>query len=312
MKNHLIWFFAILALAALLAIGCTVLGIADGILILALPFTLAGKGLRALSLSGSTGNMAAIVLYGVLCLLPLLLKLRGKRTWKDLLLPVCSALLFYVLYGMINPACRPLILRNDAGTASMAGAVYSVLLCWGILSLTEACSEAGTEKIYGTLRIFLLLCVAECVVGILIGLGSCLESIRSVKAANTMPGLSLAPTYLFMVLSFAMTVLEYGLDILLLALAGKLLLQLQADAYSEHSFRASRVLSVWCRRSLILLSLSGAALNAAQIVFAGSLHYADVVVHFPVVGLALSFGLLALTRLLLQGKELKDDNDLFI
>ena len=49
-----------------------------------------------------------------------------------------------------------------------------------------------------------------------------------------------------------------------------------------------------------------------QIVLAERLTYIDISVRIPVLSMAICFGMTALTKLLVRGKELKDDNDLFI
>ena len=312
MKNTYVKVFAVLALVVLLLIGATVLGVADGMMILTLPFTLLGKGLRALSLSGSAGNITAIVIYVIAALCPLLLKVRKKWTKKDILIPVCSAVMFYVLYYMINPGSRPMILQNEIGSLAMAGAVYSVLLCWLILNLMESFHEAGTDNIYDALRIFLILCMVEFAIGIVVGFDNSLSTIQQIKAANTAPGLNLMPTYIFVLIAFGVTALEYGLDIWLLHLAGTMLQELRAEAYSDGSYNASKALSMWCSRSLIILTISTTVLNIAQLLFAWILHNVDIRFHLPTVSIGLAFVLLAITRLLYQGKVLKEDNDLFI
>ncbi len=312
MKNNAVKIFAVLAIAVLLVIGAAVLGIGDGVAVLALPFTLLGKGLRLLSLSGTAGNVGAILLYILLCLSPLLLMIGKKRKKKDILLLICSGVLFHVLYYAVNPAYRPVILQNAAGDLAMAGAVYSVLLCWLILTLMGTFQKAGTDNIYDALRIFLLLCAAEFGVGIIVSIGGCVTRIQSIAAANTMPGLNLFPTYGFTALSYAVTVIEYAIDIWLLCLAGKLLTQLRQDAYSESTCNVAQKLSNCCRTVLITLTLSTTGLNLLQLFCASALYNVDIAFHLPTVSIGIAFVLLALTRLLYQGKELKEDNDLFI
>lgn len=73
-----------------------------------LPFALLGKGLRALSLSGSGGNAAAIVLYVLICLIPALVALvaffRDKKfTVAKLILVLLSGYSFAMMYFFINP-----------------------------------------------------------------------------------------------------------------------------------------------------------------------------------------------------------------
>ena len=194
----------------------------------------------------------------------------------------------------------------------MAGAVCSVLLCWLILNLMESFQNAGTENIYDALRFFLVLCIVEFAVGIAASFADSLSTIQQIKAANTAPGLNLTPTFIFVFSAAIVTALEYGLDIWLVHLAGSMLKELRAEAYSEESYNASKVLSMWSSRSLVILTISTTALNVAQLLFARMLHNVDMGFHLPTVSIGLAFVLLAITRLLHQGKVLKEDNDLFI
>ena len=311
MKNNSLRVFAIVTVAVLL----TVAAIASGITtlnVLALPFTLLGKGLRALSLSGVAGNIAAIIIYAAVCLCPLLLKIRRKWTKKDILIPICSGLMFYTVYLMINPTLRPMLLQNDVGDIGLAFAVYSVLICWVILSLADSFKESNNGNVYSVLHIFFLLLMATFAVAIATGLSDCISSVREISENNTAEELNLIPTYIFTVISCGVTVLEYCLDIWLIRLSDKLLGQIRADAYSEGCLNASRSLSLWCRRGLVIVAISSTALNVAQILFAGFLYNADVNVDVPLFSIALFFALMALTRLLQQGKTIKEDIDLFV
>ena len=312
MKRTSLFIFTALFLMLLAAIACISFGITDGILILALPFTLVGKGLRVLSLSSSVGNVVAIVLYTAICLLPLFLKFRQKWSKRDILLPLCSAVLFYVMYCMINPACRPTMIQNSTGDLVMAGTVYSILLSWLILGFLETLPTAGTDRIYSALRTFLGFCIAEFAVAIVASVSGCISSVHAIHAANTAPELNLWPTYLFTVVICAVAIMEYALDIYLLLLARKLLRQLEAEPYGELCCNSARQLSDWCKKQLILLTLSTATLNLLQLLFAGRLYNLSFQFHLPLFSLALAFALLALTHLLHQGKLLKEDNDLFI
>jgi len=312
MKLATLRFLIAAALIILLIIICSILGITDGIMLLALPFTLIGKGLRALSLSGSVGNITAIGLYVLLCLLPLLLKCKGKWSKKDILLPLCSALLFFVLYYMINPAHRPVLLQNSAGDLALAGTVCSVLLSWLILQFLDSFNAEDITSVYSALRVFLMLCMVDFTVAVIACVPGCISSVRAIQSANTMPGLNLAPTYSFTVLGYCVTAAEYILDIFLLHLARKLLNHLQADPYTDACCSAAYRLSDWCKKYLVMLIFASTALNVLQLLFASCLHNLSVSFRLPVLSIALTFALLALTHLLYRGKALKEDNDLFI
>ena len=300
------------AIPVLFLLFCAVFAVSGGLTALALPFTLLGKGLRLLSLSGTVGNIAAIILYLAVALLPLLFKLRKSWNTEDVLLVVCSALLLYVVYYMINPALRPMILQNSVGDLILSGVVYSTLLSWAVIKLLQRCDSMENTDIFRALQIFLAICAAEFGLAIAAEFAACRADIAAIRAANTMPGLDLTPTFTFVYLDFSVTALEYGLVIRMLLLAIKLLRELSTDAYSSACAETAEILSHWCRRSLILVTAACTALQIAQLLFTPSLH--DIAVNFrlPAVSMAIAFALLALTRLLRQGRSIKEDNDLFI
>lgn len=303
---------AVLGGLALLLIGFAVFGAADGLSLLALPFTLLGKGLRTLSLTGKVGNIAAIALYAAVALLPLAPLLRGGKKREDILLVLCSALLFYVIYFMVNPALRPIVLQNEVGDVILSGVVYSALVSWAVVKLMHHCGGMGTEQVYRALRIFLGICAAELLLGIAVKFSGCLADMEAIRAANTMPGLDLMPTFVFVVLSFVVTALEYGMSISVLLPAMKLLRRLETDPYGDDCGEVACKVAGRCKCSLVVVTLSGLALQIAQVFSASLLYNLAVSFRFPVVNMAIAFALLALTRLLSQGKQLKDDNDLFI
>lgn len=292
--------------------GFLLLAGGEALTALSLPFTLVGDGLRSLSLSGGVGNVAAIGLYVLLCLSPLALLRKKKREKWDLWLLVCSGLMFEVLYFMVNPGMRPAGMRNEVGDLIYASSVYSVLLVWAAGRLMKTVDSDGVN-IYEALGIFLTICAVELVIaGIFGGALELVESMKALKASNTMPGVNLTPTYVFRILRFGANALEFGLDAVILWLTVKLLREVEADAYSEGCALAAKRLQEKCRSALTIILGTTAALNVGQVVFAGALYDIDSTLTFPVFSMALVFGTLALTRLLVQGKELKDDNDLFI
>lgn len=277
---------------------------------LALPFTLAADGLRALSLSGGAGNAAAIVLYAVLCLSPLLLVRRRK---EDALLFLCSGTMFYVMYVLINPGLMPGVIRNEVGELICAGTVYSILICWGVLRLLKAGDDLGVEGTYQALRMFLLICAVQlAMLGIIGGFNNLMQDIAEIRSGNTMPGQNLTLTYGFAALEYAAYALEYVLDAVVMWLAAELLKELEAAPYSEACAAAGDRLARGCRRSLCVITVSATVLNLGQLVCASWLHHISGSVRIPVFSLALVFATLALTQLLNQGKELKDENDMFV
>lgn len=305
-------FYVLLAVFLLLAIVSAVLGTGSSLDLIVLPFSLTAALLRTLSLSGTLGNIAAILLFVLLGLLPLLFKIKRKWRKEDLMLLLCSMTIWYALYYMINPALRPGTLGGDVGEFILAGTVYSVLILWAVIKLMDHCKKADTAAIYRALEIFLLICAAERACAVVTRFFGSFASIETVKAANTMPGLDLAPTYLFLFLGFAVAAIEYILNASAFYLGAKLVSQLRLDPYSSASAAASAKATALCRRALIIITATNLALNLSQVLFASHIHSLAAQFHFPVQSIAVVFALLVLSSLLAQGKELKEDNDLFI
>lgn len=278
-----------------------------------LPFVWIGKGLRTLSLVGTGGNITAIVLYVLLSMLPFLFCLKQKWTAENWLLPLTSAAIFYCLYYMINPALRPSALRGDVGTLILCGSVWSLLLAWTVIQLLRRYNSADISGIYRVLRILLTFCALWCIWIILsVSLYDFVAEIKTVRESNTMPGLNLIPTFIFLSLRFAIAALEYALDAFLMYQSIRLLRELEKDSYSEGSYAAAQHAATCSKRTLCIIVLSHAGFNLAQVLFAGTLHNLHVQLRLPIFSIALVFAMLVLPRLLYQGKQLKEDNDLFI
>lgn len=296
----------------LLLVGLGALGVTDSFSILALPFTLLSKFLRFLSISGKFGNIVAIILYLIVGLLPLLFL--KKRKWKieDILLPMCSLSILYTLYYLINPALKPMILAGDIGNEILSEAIYSILITWIVIKLIRQSTNTDTSQVYQALRVFLLLCSMLYFIAIIVSFGDFLAAVKSIQTANTMDELNLFPTYIFVFLNFGITAVECALDAFIIILATKLIQEIQKEPYSVACHLASNRISIWCRRALVIISLSNTILIIGQILFASFLHNINIQLHIPITSIVMVFALLALTTLLGQGKQLKEDNDLFI
>lgn len=308
MKRERIWFLVIIALALILAF---VPGADGNVLgLLALPFSALGGLLRAMSLSGVVGNIAAIVIYLAVCALPLVFWWRSRRKREDWLLVLLSGVTALVLYYMINPGLRGGLFQNEAGDILYAGAFWSTLVTWGVLKLMVSGERILKGNIYRALRIFLLLCAASCILGALgTNLAGLIEKIKYYAAMAYDPKL---PTYLFLVLDYAATAVENGLVALVLIKSVKLIRELESDPFGAGCVEAAEEVSRWCKNALVIVSLTSLALNLGQVLMSGLLLNVGMEVRIPVFSMAVAFGVMALSKLLTQGKELKDETDLFI
>ena len=279
---------------------------------LALPFVAAGWCLRNLSLSGGVGNVVSIILYGLICAVPLGFWWRSRRRTEDALLVLLSGVLAVVLYYMVNPNLRQSVMQNEVGDAVYAGAVWSTLMTWGVLKLLYTGAWDREKNVYRALRIFLLLCAASCLVDCF-GTGTArivhnLGLRQAVNGSLDYTGLDMA----FLVLIFLAAAVEKGLCAWVLYRGVGLLRELEEDPFGAGCVAAAERVSRSCRDCLTVMSLTALALNIAQILLAPLLRNIAVSVSIPVLGMAVCFALLTVTKLLVRGKELKDDNDLFV
>ncbi|MBR3825740.1 MAG: hypothetical protein IKJ39_11165 [Lachnospiraceae bacterium] len=287
------------------------------------PFATIGKGLRALSLSGSVGNIVAIILYGGISLLPLgLVLFHAKKKIlhaEDILLVALCPLLFAVLYEMINPGSIIMgpeelgMLSADVRNGMLGCIVYSLLVGYLVLCALRLffCAEKEKLQSYVSLMLGLLNMILVYMI-----FGACLQkflqTMESTKAANqgTEDGLTL--TYVILVLQMLTDALPYVLDMVIVFACQHMLQELQKDAYSEETMEAAGKLTRVCGMSLKVTILSIAAFNILQLLCAKHLRVINGFVNIPILSIVLVLTALLVAKLVTEGKKLKDDNDMFI
>lgn len=305
LKHHIIAKIMFLALLALTAVF--------GIRLIWLPFHWAGMGLRRLSLSGSAGNLLAVVLFILIGMLPLLPALKRKWLTENWLLILAVGVLYYVLYYFVNPGLRSQLMQGEVGNLILSGSFWSVLLSWALISFLRNTDHLDSPKIFHMLKLFLVICVVYLLwKGIALGLYELTASLRTLKEQNTLPGLNLLPTQAMLVITYLLSLLEYCLDAAVLVLGAKFLEELEKDPYSEMCCESVNRLVHWCHRSLIAILLAHTALNLGRLFFADWLLTVNVTISIPLLSIATILGIICLSRLLNAGRQLKEDNDLFI
>ena len=292
MKRDKLWILAAAGVALVLA---WMPNADSGILgALALPLTAVGWLLRSLSVSGGAGNALALVLFAVVSLLPLLLWKKLGWEKEDWLLAVLMPVVAFAVYLTVNPGMRPEVLQNDMDDILYAGVVWSVIVTWAVGKLLR---RVKTANLYQALRLFLLICGGCCIVS---GFGLGIARLRT-QMVDPM-----------ILLHFGAEAAEQTLLAIVFWQAAGLMTQIERDPYAESTVAAGARVSLWCRRTLKAAVVMDLCLNLVQIVLAEGLTNIDISVRIPVLSMAICFGMTALTKLLVRGKELKDDNDLFI
>ena len=311
MKNKFL-LAALGAEALLCVLFCALGGSADAVL--SFPLAPIGGWLRRLSLSGSLGNGLATAIYVILCLFPAALflfrRMKGKRYPEDLLLLAASAALFYSLYLLINPALGEARYSLMAKPA-LNGLVWVLIAAWLVLALLRLAFEdkRGAEKC-GKLILFALSAVyvfclfyqypAEAI-----------GEITVLNAANTYHS-ELKLSWFVIVLRTLAAAIPCALSLFALYLSRLLLDRATEDRYSEQTLTLSGRLARFCRAALTADVLLCAGVYLLQIVLAPKLRSISFDVKLPVSSVAVALAALLLSRLLGEGKQLKEDNDLFV
>ena len=144
------------------------------------------------------------------------------------------------------------------------------------------------------------------------GLQDLFTSLDSVRTANKGNAHLLGTTNVFLVLQYLASVIPYVMDLGVVHLLMNLLSVLREDRYSEEAVRIASVLSRFCGFSLIIVTLSGVALNLAQLLFLKNLFQINTDVQIPLFSVLFVLAALLLAQFIREAKQLQDDNDLFI
>ena len=205
MKRFRVFYGGLAGLAAACALGAWFAPVEAGWL--AFPWGSIGAGLRALSLSGSVGNVAACGLYALLCLLPAGIALRDIRHHWPLV--GFSAVLGPTLYFLINPgllAQRMGGLPQEVVVAMLGQLIWAAALACAVWLLLGALHRRSlnTSSLLHGMQIGLCLLDGAFVVSVFgVGVLDLRGQIAAVRQANTMLDNTafgtLNPTALFLV-----------------------------------------------------------------------------------------------------------------
>jgi len=277
--------------------------------------------LRSLSLSGELGNAWAIVLYFAVCLLPIvvffILRRKRKTQAEDGLLWALSAMLFAVMYTMINPGVLNKltdgVFVQSIGKVIMGSVVYSILCGYVTLRILRLFSRGGTDKLARYLSYMLRLANAYFVYLIF---GVCFEwlhgSLVVLQAENASNDHLLGARYVFLILQFTVTVLPYIFDILVVFAALHLLEEMRLNRYSVKTEAAAGRISRLCTLALVTTILVNIGFNVVQLAFVKKFMAINSSLQVPVYSITFVLIMLLFARYVTENKELKEENDMFV
>lgn len=279
---------------------------------IAFPFLLLGKLTGKLAAIGTLGNAFAVMLAATICLLPILHILKNlhkkERLAEHAALLIFSALAALVLPCLADPDRLTSLLSvytQDMLSPVQTGmclALWSAIICFAVLRLLRLLKSADKQQLmqYATrlltaLCAFFTACIAVSCVGTLI------EQITAAQAQ--------ADKVLAMLL-FAANSLAYILDIAVIFSMIEVL-----QAYSNETRQLilkAKKMSHICCISLAVITASNAAANTVHILLIKHISNFSVSLNIPLVSIGFTVAVLLCARLLIENKQLNDDNELFI
>jgi len=269
-----------------------------------------GQWLRALSLAGSGGNIAAWAVAITISALPLLGLLWRGRRWADVLLPLTGVILFAWLFYLVNPTLLDTFLPVTEGWGMVGiGAAGSLLVASAVLRLLKKLDGSGStllpEVLYTGAVIYVLF----------LGMGTVQQvasEIAAVKAANT----GNEDIAAFTANTLEMLTIWKSMPSLMMAVlvmwGGDLLKALEADPFAETTVALAEQIAKRCDWVVYLTLFVTVHCNLAQMFRFSRLASVDVTVYFPVMTLALAAVLRTLCRYFRRAKAVSDDNDTII
>ncbi|HHW92925.1 MAG TPA: hypothetical protein GX734_00275 [Clostridiaceae bacterium] len=280
--------------------------------ILAFPFEQIALGLKALSQAGNWGNGIAVSLWIGMSLIPAIFALsyREKKAWPErIALFALSCVLLLALYGLVNPYVFS-VFNAEAKSeylpvvkAALGVSVWSVAILYIVLRLIRLFRSSDKASLLRHLRVLLhVLCVifaASAVYPLATGLvdhvGSSLDFLDG--AVNVIR-LLIAAVPDALVVAVVIRVLD--------------LLEIAMTEEQVGIVKASERLSGMCCVALCLTTALTATINVLQVILMRSLSNVAIQADVPVINIVFLAFVLLLSRLLVENKELREDNSLFI
>lgn len=280
---------------------------------LAFPFEQIAGGLRFVSQFGNIGNGLAMALWVGVSIIPTMLALktgRSKETAKErIALFLLSAVMMLALYGIMNPSlfCPTLLGAQKefipVMKATLGVTVWSVIVLYIILRLLRMFTAGDTNKLMQYLKVLLfILCMFFTAVIFTTCISDLIAYLKDAQEALAV---------VLSVIRFLVLSVPYAFDVVITISAIALLdvaLSKEQIGIVESAARLSQI----CCIALGITTVTTAAFNVLQIILMRHLSKVAVNVDVPIVSIAFTLIILLVSRLLVENKQLRDDNDLFI
>lgn len=286
--------------------------------ILYFPFEGIGKSLRWMSLHSWLGNLAAIVLYMGISMIPLFCWIRKKKHYgEDILLWVMTAILFYSLYQFINPGRFYELLpeRFRDGTSeivilkTMAASVfYSVLTGYLMIKGVYAVSRKSDSEYQNYLyrAILMILFLMAFLFVIIVSYGMVFQLLQEIETYENNP-----VSQMMEVIKLGVQVVPFILSIGILLNGMEMMESIKLQKENLQILSAKKLAKI-SKQTVVISVLLNIIWNMMQIIFSKKLTDVHITWDIPLETLAVAFAALIFAEYFYRTKALKEENEQFI
>ena len=278
-----------------------------------IPMEQIAGGLKALSGTGAFGNGLALAILAGIALIPVIFALRyprGRETLAErITLAVMAPVVLIVLWNMIHPGnVRPEAAGADAFLqvvrAALSLIIWSVVILFVVLRLIRLFRAGKREQL---LRYFRILLAVSCM-AFTAELAVTLMNAALAPAADVSPSTQDIIAGIF---RLAAGVVPPVFDIVILIRVMDLIRIAETEEQEGLAETAKKVSGVSCIALAVSTGLC-ALQHVVQLLLMPGLTDLNVTVDIPVVSIVFVAVILLFTRLLVENRQLREDNSLFI
>ena len=278
-----------------------------------IPMEQIAGGLKVLSGTGAFGNGLALAILAGIALIPVIIALRyprGRETLAErITLAVMAPVILIVLWYMIHPGnMRPEAAGADAflqvARAALSLIIWSVVILFVVLRLIRLFRAGKREQL---LRYFRILLAVSCIT-FTAELAVTLMNAVLTPAAD---GSRSAQDIIAGIFRLAAGVVPLVFDIVILIRVMDLIRIAETEEQEGLAETAKKVSGISCIALAVSTGLC-ALQHVVQLLLMPGLTDLNVSVDIPVVSIVFVAVILLFTRLLVENRQLREDNSLFI
>lgn len=280
------------------------------------PFDLIGYGLRKLSLSSIIGNIIALFIYILTCLIPSLIYLykykKGSNKEIDCILIGASAYLFYAIYQFINPMELYSLLPNDlygsegfisAGKLCVSMMFYIIIISYFVLiSLTSLSLQEKTNNknaLKGLQIILVLFLISDIIVIFYFGIFDLLSKLYK-------------SGFLFYIMKYILSVAPMIMSMIVIFVGIKLINDFRQNQYGETVVESIKKIYEYSKITVYLSVISSLLINGMQLFLSSTIRDINMFLSVPFIPLIVAFVGIILCKYFQESKDLYDDNNTII